>query len=125
MLVINGCNFKEALRNSQDQSEVDAILEYFKGCKIGGKSPRALYIYDNEGETADRYTAVYKGAPGTREPNVWDARGMNASPYHPQGIGMFCSAMLGNHLGRKIGFLDLPEDCRLLVASDIKDYSHE
>lgn len=74
-------------------------------------------IYDNGGTTADRYTAVYMDR---RNPSgLYDARGMSAHPFHPQGVGMYCTAAPGGHLGRRIPFDWLPPDCQALVRSDM------
>lgn len=73
-------------------------------------------IYDNGGKTADRYTVVYMTLPESR--GCYAAVGMNAEPFHPQGIGTHTSAMPGRHLGRRITFDQLPHDCQLVVLSD-------
>ena len=65
---------------------------------------------------------------------VWPYLGMSAHPYDPQGYGQrgetrdkpcdtdrwgFPAAMgRKNHLGRRIPFAELPEDCRKLVMQD-------
>ena len=85
-------------------------------------APKALLaVYDNGGETADRYTAIY-GAP------LWTpehyrigrlpCRGMSANPFHPQGVGMFGECERGPHLGRKVRFADLPEPVRRCIEYD-------
>lgn len=79
-------------------------------------------IFD-DAKSLDRYTVVYdyvenytaQGKP------LYAAVGMNAAPFHPQGIGQHCTAMLGRHLGKKIKFTDLPEDCQKLVQQDLKE----
>lgn len=78
-------------------------------------------IYDNNGKTLDRYTAVYMFAPESWQPGCYDARGMSTYPCSPQGIGCFTSAMPGRHLGKRIKFEKLPIDCQKLVLSDLKD----
>lgn len=77
-----------------------------------------IRCYDNGGKSADRYTVVYMDEP-ERTPNLYAARGMNAEPFHPQGIGMCCTAMPGRHLGRRIAFEELPADCQKLVRQDL------
>jgi hypothetical protein len=76
-----------------------------------------IRIYDNGGETFDRYTVVYLNEPEGR--GLFAARGMSESPSHPQGFGQCCSAMPGEHLGQSIAFDDLPIECRRLVLSDL------
>lgn len=76
-------------------------------------------VYDNGGKTADRYTAVYLSM---REGSgLYGARAMNETPFHPQGIGMFVSAALGRHLGKRIAFEALPVDCQKLIRSDLAE----
>ncbi len=76
-------------------------------------------IYDNGGETFDRYTVVYN-ALATGKPGVYEAVGMSEDPFHPQGFGQHCSAMLGKHLGKRITFKQLPKDCQKLVTQDLE-----
>jgi hypothetical protein len=76
-------------------------------------------VYDNGGETADRYTVVYMGMPEGQ--GSYGARGMDAHPFHPQGIGMWVSAMPGRHLGKRIRLEDLPADCQRVVHLDLAD----
>lgn len=78
-----------------------------------------LKIYDNGGETLDRYTAVYMDQP-EYQPGTFYARGMSENPFHPQGFGQGCIAMPGRHLGKKIKFEQLPKDCQKLILQDLK-----
>ena len=75
-------------------------------------------IYDNGGKTFDRYTAVYMAFP--ERGGCYEARGMSAHPYHPQGYGMSCSAVPGKHLGKRIKFEELPKECQKLIQEDMK-----
>jgi hypothetical protein len=77
-----------------------------------------IACYD-DGKSIDRYTVVYLDQPETR-PGTFAAVGMSGLPFHPQGIGQHCTAMPGRHLGKRIKFQDLPEDCRRLVEQDLK-----
>lgn len=76
-------------------------------------------IYDNGGKTFDRFTAVYMNQPESL--GLYGARGMSENPFHPQGFGMYCSAMPGRHLGKRIAFEQLPPDCQRLVLTDMED----
>jgi hypothetical protein len=74
--------------------------------------PKDFRAYDNGGRSADRYTVLparqhraWQEAPG-----LWLALGANHEPFHPQGIGMTCSAVAGKHLGKKVAFDTLPAD---------------
>jgi hypothetical protein len=79
-----------------------------------------IKVYDNGGKTWDRFTVVYLDCP-ENSPNTFAAVAMNERPFHPQGFGQHCSAMPGRHLGKRIRFEDLPEDCQKLVLRDLKD----
>jgi hypothetical protein len=86
--------------------------------------PRYVRCYDNGGETADRYTVVFTGRRA--KANYYPYLGMSAYPFHPQGIGQhgegkyFVDWPTYGHLGKKIKFSELPEDCQKLVRSDYK-----
>jgi len=77
-----------------------------------------IRCYDNGGKTADRYTVVYLNLPENRY-NTFLCIGMNHEPFHPQGIGMYGSAVPGKHLGKRIAFTELPPDCQAVVLQDI------
>jgi hypothetical protein len=85
-------------------------------------APLPIRSYDNGGKTFDRYTVVYMDEPENR-PGCFAARGMSRNPFHPQGFGQYCIATPGRHLGRRIAFKDLPEDCQRLVTSDLSESS--
>ena len=90
--------------------------------------PRYIRIYDNGGETADRYTAVFcKHGKG-------QYIGFSALPFHPA-LGIYQHGESGKringrfypdfidrpsyaHLGSKIKFTDLNEDCQRALLSD-------
>ena len=73
-------------------------------------------IYDNGGETFDRFTVYYT----ERERNgFYMGRGMSEHPCHPQGFGQCVSGQLGKHNGKRIKFDELPTDCRKLIKSDL------
>lgn len=85
-------------------------------------APKALLaVYDNGGRSADRYTALY-GAPLWNESmgrNV-PCRFMSENPFHPQGVGIFGDhpSYWRNSLGKKVRFLDLPEQVRRCIEED-------
>lgn len=81
---------------------------------------KKVRIYDNGGETLDRYTAVYMMLPEHRA-DTYSAVGMSERPFSPQGFGQHCTAMPGRHLGKRIKFTDLPADCQKLILQDLKD----
>lgn len=112
--------------------------------------PRYVRCYDNGGTSVaggsiDRYTvcftgraATIKAVPGSYQADEYPYLAMNCAPFHPQGFGQHGSAKdracdcTGNswagpsigkrcHLGVRIRFEDLPEDCRRLVLQDYRE----
>lgn len=86
--------------------------------------PKMVRIYDNGGETCDRYTVVFTGRYRRLTGGEFWVLGMSGAPYHPQG---FCQHSFYNHqidvpryghLGKKIKFTDLPKDCQRAVLED-------
>jgi hypothetical protein len=85
--------------------------------------PKWIRCYDDGGETIDRYTVVYTKLSG----DIGGLYvGMSAAPYHPQGVCLHGQGDYGRpidrptygHLGKKIQFNDLPDDCRKVVLND-------
>ena len=64
--------------------------------------------YDNGGQTADRYTVVFLDAPGHR-PKTFLSLGMSPCPFHPQGFGQHCAAVVGRHFARNPELRTWPE----------------
>ena len=92
-----------------------------------GGIPRWIRIYDNGGETMDRYIVIYTGNfPGRGGQCFF--RGMSKAPCSPQGYGIMESQReiidrpAYGHLGKPISFEDLPEECQKLVISDYKAF---
>ena len=73
-------------------------------------------VYDNGGESFDRYTVVFSERPEGR--GMFYALGMSENPTHPQGFGQHTTAQNGSHLGERIELDDLPIDCRNLVMRE-------
>lgn len=118
-----------------------------KDSLLPGGVPRYVRCYDNAGESADRYTVLLTGKAATMkgngcQPNQYPYLAMDAHPFHPQGFGQHgysdnapCDTMgeipgkwywppaIGRrcHLGKRIAFAELPEDCRKLVLQDYKE----
>lgn len=109
--------------------------------------PRYIRVYDNGGMdapdgSADRYTVIFTGrySKGEGYNKEFDYLAMSGAPYHPQGIGIHGSTKyqpadtiehkpgggwkwppaIGRkcHLGRRITFAELPEDCRTITLND-------
>ena len=79
-------------------------------------SGQRIKCYDNGGRSMDRYTVAYMDWPMDR--GLYSGVGMSANPFWPQGFGQHCTMKLGRHLGKRIAFKDLPEDCQKLVKQD-------
>ena len=74
-----------------------------------GQPREVLSVYDNGGQTMDRYTVVLreKGErPGEK------AMIALSEVQGPQGVSMYTSAPVGSHLGRKIAWSSLPPQVR-------------
>ena len=86
-------------------------------------------IWDNGGETADRYTVAITGIQWDTETKVQRVTWLAASerPFHPQGVGMHCSETPVSayrvsecrHLGKRIDLYELPDDVRRFIAQEI------
>jgi hypothetical protein len=83
--------------------------------KVNGQKIRC---YDNEGRSYDRYTVIYMSEP-EKAHNTYASVDMSSAPFHPQGFGQHGTATPGKHLGKRIRFEDLPEDCKKLVRRDL------
>lgn len=86
-----------------------------------GGVPRYIRIWDNGGESFDQYTVVF-----TKKSNAGNFMyvGMSENPFSPQGFGQHGETQYpngGKHLGKRIKFDQLPEDCQKLVIQDYKE----
>ena len=87
--------------------------------------PKYIRCYDNGGESFDRFTVVYTGNYAKRK--GCDYVGMSEHPFRPQGFGQHgwdrevIDRPAYSHLGRKVTFQDLPEDCKRLVLNDYRE----
>lgn len=83
--------------------------------------PRWIRCYDNGGASIDRYTVVFTGRYKQNTGGVFWFLGMSSNPFSPQGFGQHgesedqIDTPSYGHLGKKIKFEDLPEDCQKLV----------
>lgn len=88
--------------------------------------PRYVRCYDNQGDTADRYTVVFTGRyrKGGEEFIYLE---MSNNPFHPMGIGMhgFSQDLIDrpgySHLGKKVSFEALPEKVQQCVMQTYND----
>ena len=90
---------------------------------LPGGTPKYIRVYDNQGESADRYTCVFTG----RYKGGRIYLGMSSKPYHPMGISMhgFSDDAIDRpkyaHLGKKVSFDTLPEEVKTCIMSTYKD----
>jgi hypothetical protein len=81
------------------------------------KNVRAAY--DNGGKTYDRYTIVYNEPPRIKDgARFYECFGASDHPTHPQGFGQHSECMLGRHLGRKVPWLEIPEEVRRVIENE-------
>ena len=86
-----------------------------EGEEIGGCQVR---IYDNGGETIDRYTVVIDYPDGSQS---W--LGASEAPFHPQGFGQHIGDegsgnQEGEHLGKRVKFAEVPEPVQRFIEGD-------
>jgi hypothetical protein len=85
------------------------------------ETPKYVRCYDNGGETADRYTVVFTGRYTHKTSGEHWHLGMSSNPFSPLGIGSHGSSRTQidkpgyAHLGKKIRFEDLTDECRKCV----------
>jgi hypothetical protein len=87
-----------------------------------------LRCYQMRGQAQGEYTIIPPrwarkeyGPRGCQ--NDWAAIGCNAYPFHPQGIGMYCGAMPGPHLGKRVCWSDLPADVQKFARQSFPEYA--
>jgi hypothetical protein len=104
---------------------------------LPGGVPRWLRLYDNGGESGDRYTIVFTGRYQHKTMNCQWYVGSSADPYWPQGIYIHCEFSRGywidkekkrwqyavdrprsSHLGKRIKWEQLPDAVQDAVLTD-------
>lgn len=87
-------------------------------------------IYDNGGQTADRYTVVTTSEVVTTEeylfrapgmPPVYMALNLSSDCNMPNGVNMWGSVRLDPHLGKKIKFSHLPKTVQRCVKARLEE----
>jgi hypothetical protein len=103
------------------------MIKPFKPNLFSDNAPRYIRCYDNGGRSYDRYTVAYTGRYRHKTGGEFWYVAMSANPYHPQGFGQHGSSTSQidwptyGHLGKRIAFAELPDDCRKVVISDYCD----
>lgn len=72
---------------------------------------RPVEIYDNGGESVDRYTVIMDGS----------VYGMSENPLNPCGFNQYCGERSNypedmSHCGKPINYAQLPEPVRIAIA---------
>lgn len=104
------------------REKIDRLAPIVNGKRIA----KNIRLYDNGGETVDRYTAVFTGNYKGR--TQCDYIGFNHIPNSPN-MGFWQHGSDRNiidkpsysHLGKKISFSNLPEKCRKLLMDEYCD----
>lgn len=101
--------------------------EQRKQSSIPNDIPKYVRCYDNGGKSFDRYTVVFTGRYTHKTNRSFWYVGMSSNPFSPMGFGQHGESEFQpidkptySHLGKKIKFVDLPEDCKKLVLEDYK-----
>ena len=81
---------------------------------------RIKAIYDNGGETLDRYTVVFDSSRIDYRYNgytlAYDCLCLSDNPEHPTGVSMWGECNIGKHLGKKITLKSLPKHIQEHIA---------
>jgi hypothetical protein len=94
---------------------------------LPGGIPRYVRVYDNMGETADHITVCFTGNYTSRTGRRFWYLGMSSAPFHPLGIGQHGESGFPidkpgyKHLGKKISFDKLPEDCKTATLQTYRE----
>lgn len=114
---------------------LDADKYNFRSVRsVDGKAPRTrrdygarVRIWDNGGETCDRYTILppARAGRGQKHRGEWACIAASERPYHPQGFGQHVTAMPGSHLGKRIHWNDLPPDVQRFVRQEWPEWCPE
>jgi len=84
------------------------------------KTIKDVEIYDLPG-TIDRLTVVF---PWDCDEHGFCAMvGMSFEPFHPQGFCQHTNGMNGPHLGKRISYVDLNDDCAKVVRMELAAYN--
>lgn len=79
-------------------------------------------IFDAGPNSADRYTAAFKGWRLAGYGLVYPYISASSNPFHPQGIGQHGESkefMTGKHLGRRIQLEDCPNEVREFICQNL------
>jgi len=103
--------------------EVTIELGENKPVTQGTTPPGIVAVYDNDGETFDRYTVVFVDKDA--KTGFHDMLGLSSNPTSPQGFSQWTSGQwtkggTNAHLGKRIKFTDLPGNVQKHVFDRLK-----
>lgn len=102
---------KHSVGSTEYKKAVQQVKKRTTGMKRAiGSIHEEYHVYDNGGETHDRYTAfTHKDhTEGKKTGGTVTSLGLSDNPTHPQGHSQFSAAQVGSHLGKKVSFKSLP-----------------
>jgi hypothetical protein len=88
---------------------------------VNGKK-KVCVIYDNGGETFDRYTVIFKAFRARGYGLVYPYIGASSHPFAPQGFGQHGESRYSirePHLGKRIAFDDVPPDVQMFIIQEL------
>lgn len=95
------------------------------GLRVASVAPEDTNLpvscWDNGGSTADRYTIIFTNQPEDQAKATFAAVGASDDVTSPQGFYQHTIAQPGRHLGKRIGFTQLPEALQKRVMEDLSD----
>lgn len=79
-------------------------------------------IFDNGGETLDRYTIAFRGYRDFSGRITYPYIAASERPFAPQGFGQHGESdeyLRGKHLGKRIAFKDCPPDVQAFIRQEL------
>ena len=79
-------------------------------------------IFDNGGQSIDRYTVAFRGYRVPGYGMVYPYLASSSHPFHPQGFGQHGESrefLTGKHLGKRVAFDTLPVDVQTFILDNI------
>lgn len=99
---------------------IDEIEPRIKNTIIVDGKRKVCRIWDNQGETLDRYTIAFKGYRLEGYGMVYPYLASSKYPFHSFGQhGEGKEFLTGKHLGKRVSFESLPEDVQKFILQSI------
>lgn len=78
-------------------------------------------IWDNEGETMDRFSIVLNEDYHSYPSEMFGCLGLSIDPTYALGFSQFTGAMEGEHLGKRLEWSQLPKNIQEHVVSRLTE----